>query len=43
MDLHRIGFHPVLWEEDEPDWNNGDKKYYEEVEIEMERMKKTMR
>ncbi|RAT94579.1 NAD(P)H oxidoreductase [Brevibacillus sp. Leaf182] len=40
LDLHRSGFHPVLWEEDEPDWNNGDKKYSEEVEIEMERMKK---
>ncbi|MFA4132803.1 MULTISPECIES: NAD(P)H oxidoreductase [unclassified Brevibacillus] len=40
LDLHRIGFHPVLWEADEPDWNNGDKKYSEEVEIEMERMKK---
>ncbi|WP_429841230.1 NAD(P)H oxidoreductase [Brevibacillus sp. FIR094] len=40
LDLHRIGFNPVLWEGDEPDWNNGDKKYSEEVEIEMERMNK---
>lgn len=40
LDLHRMGFNPVLWEEDEPDWNNGDKKYSKEVEIEMERMKK---
>ncbi|MFS0553874.1 NAD(P)H oxidoreductase [Brevibacillus sp. 179-C9.3 HS] len=40
LDLHRIGFDPVLWEADEPDWNNGNKQYSPEVEIEMERMRK---
>jgi putative NADPH-quinone reductase len=39
LDLHRIGFNPVLWEEDEPDWSGKPKQYSPEVEREMERMK----
>jgi Putative NADPH-quinone reductase (modulator of drug activity B) len=37
LDLHRIGFNPVLWEADEPDWA-GEKIYSAEVRTEMERM-----
>lgn len=40
LDLHRSGFNPILWEADEPDWYNSDKKYSAEVESEMERLKK---
>lgn len=40
LDLHRIGFNPVLWEADEPDWSTGAKVYSPEIEAEMERMKK---
>jgi putative NADPH-quinone reductase len=39
LDLHRIGFNPVLWEEDEPDWSGKSKLYSPEVEREIERMK----
>lgn len=40
LDLHRSGFNPVLWEEDEPDWSNENKRYSPEVETEIERMKR---
>lgn len=40
LDLHRIGFNPVLWEADEPDWSIDRKTYSSEVEHEIERMKK---
>ncbi|MFF2888543.1 NAD(P)H oxidoreductase [Paenibacillus sp. NPDC057967] len=40
LDLHRIGFDPVLWEADEPDWSIDRKIYSPEVENEIERMKK---
>lgn len=40
LDLHRIGFNPVLWEADEPDWSIDRKVYSPEVENEIERMKK---
>lgn len=40
LDLHRIGFNPVMWEADEPDWSNPTKRYSPEVEAEMERMKR---
>ncbi|PYI54518.1 NAD(P)H oxidoreductase [Paenibacillus flagellatus] len=39
LDLHRIGFHPVLGEADEPDWSSSRKTYSPEVEAEIERMK----
>lgn len=39
IDLHRSGFNPVLWEEDEPDWSGKPKLYSPEVEREIERMK----
>ncbi|RIX59729.1 NAD(P)H oxidoreductase [Paenibacillus nanensis] len=38
LDLHRIGFNPVLWEADEPDWSTDQKIYSPEVQREMERM-----
>jgi NAD(P)H dehydrogenase (quinone) len=31
LDLHRERFDPVLWEADEPDWNDLDKQYTPEV------------
>jgi|SRR5471030_441319 len=31
LDLYRSGFNPVLGVEDEPDWNNPDKRYSPEV------------
>lgn len=40
LDLHRIGFDPVLREADEPDWSGKHKVYSPEVEAEIERMKK---
>lgn len=40
LDLHRIGFNPVLREADEPDWSDSSKIYSSEVEEEMERMRK---
>lgn len=40
LDLHRIGFDPVLREADEPDWSDNRKIYSPEVMAEMERMKK---
>ena len=39
LDLHRIGFNPVLWEADEPDWSDPNKRYSPEVEAEIARMK----
>ncbi|MGV2788241.1 NAD(P)H oxidoreductase, partial [Clostridium perfringens] len=39
LDLHRIGFDPVLREVDEPDWSNPTKIYSPEVEAEIARMK----
>lgn len=27
LDLHRIGFDPVLWEADEPDWSDPGKVF----------------
>jgi len=39
LDLHRIGFDPVLWEADEPDWSIDRKIYSPEAEREIERMK----
>lgn len=39
LDLHRSGFNPVLWEEDEPDWSGKSKVYSPEVEAEIKRMK----
>jgi len=39
LDLHRSGFSPVLWEEDEPDWSGNPKGYSLEVEKEIDRMK----
>ncbi|MFE5320671.1 NAD(P)H oxidoreductase [Paenibacillus sp. NPDC056579] len=39
LDLHRSGFNPVLWEEDEPDYSIERKIYSPEVEAEIERMK----
>jgi NAD(P)H dehydrogenase (quinone) len=40
LDLHRMGFNPVLWEADEPDWSSDHKIYSPEVLAEIERMKK---
>lgn len=31
LDLHREGVNPVLWEADEPDWDDVDKQYTPEV------------
>ncbi|GAB6928327.1 NAD(P)H oxidoreductase [Paenibacillus sp. JCM 10914] len=39
LDLHRIGFDPILWEADEPDWSDSKKIYSPEVQAEMARMK----
>lgn len=39
LDLHRIGFDPVLWEADEPDWSDPGKVFSAEVENEIARMK----
>lgn len=39
LDLHRIGFNPVLGEADEPDWSSY-KTFSPEVETEIERMKR---
>ncbi|RXZ79590.1 NAD(P)H oxidoreductase [Paenibacillaceae bacterium] len=39
LDLHRIGFNPVLGEADEPDWSSN-KTFSPEVETEIARMKK---
>ncbi|WP_028776547.1 NAD(P)H oxidoreductase [Shimazuella kribbensis] len=39
VDLHRIGFDPVLREADEPDWFKVEQKYSPEVEREIARMK----
>ncbi|GAA0375120.1 NAD(P)H oxidoreductase [Bacillus horti] len=39
VDLHRIGFDPVLRELDEPDWSATEQRYSAEVEKEMRRMK----
>jgi len=39
LDLHRIGFNPVLGEADEPDWSSS-KTFSPEVEAEIARMKK---
>jgi len=38
LDLHRIGFDPVMREADEPDWSSDRKVYSPEVEAEMDRM-----
>ncbi|SHE87182.1 Putative NADPH-quinone reductase (modulator of drug activity B) [Seinonella peptonophila] len=38
LDLHRIGFNPVLWEADEPDISVERPQYSPEVEREIERM-----
>ncbi|BBI33313.1 NAD(P)H oxidoreductase [Cohnella abietis] len=38
LDLHRIGFNPVLGEADEPDWSSN-KTFSPEVETEIARMK----
>ena len=38
LDLHRIGFDPVLREADEPNWNMSRPQYSAEVEREIERM-----
>jgi NAD(P)H dehydrogenase (quinone) len=40
LDLHRSGFNPVLWEEDEPNWSDDHKSYSPEVMTEINRMKK---
>ncbi|MBH5319611.1 NAD(P)H oxidoreductase [Paenibacillus sp. GSMTC-2017] len=40
LDLHRIGFDPVLWEADEPDYSGPPKQYSPEVQAEMERLLK---
>ncbi|QYR21046.1 NAD(P)H oxidoreductase [Paenibacillus sp. sptzw28] len=40
LDLHRIGFNPLLWESDEPESSSDRKIYSPEVETEIERMKK---
>ncbi|MXQ53985.1 NAD(P)H oxidoreductase [Shimazuella alba] len=40
VDLHGIGFDPVLREADEPDWSKIEQKYSPEVEREIARMKK---
>jgi len=40
LDLHRVGFDPVLREADEPDWSNPNKTYSPETEAEIERMKR---
>jgi putative NADPH-quinone reductase len=40
LDLHRIGFDPVLREADEPDWTKVEQKFSPEVEKEIARMKK---
>lgn len=40
LDLHRIGFDPVLRQEDEPNWSKTAQKYSPEVEKEIARMKK---
>lgn len=38
LDLHRIGFNPVLWEADEPDFSFSRPPYSTEVEREIDRM-----
>jgi putative NADPH-quinone reductase len=40
LDLHRIGFNPVLGENDEPDWSISRPKYSDEVEREIDRMQR---
>ena len=37
-DLYREGFDPVLWPEDEPDWNDGNKRYSDAVLAEQARI-----
>jgi NAD(P)H dehydrogenase (quinone) len=37
-DLYREGFDPVLWPEDEPDWNDGNKRYSDPVLAEQARV-----
>lgn len=39
-DLHAEKFDPVLWSEDEPDWNDGNKRYSETVQREMARIER---
>ncbi|WNS41782.1 NAD(P)H oxidoreductase [Paenibacillus sp. MMS20-IR301] len=38
VDLYKEGFNPVLLTSDEPDWNNPDKVYSEEVQRQMKRI-----
>jgi NAD(P)H dehydrogenase (quinone) len=40
LDLYREEFNPVLFEQDEPDWDNPNKEYSSLVHKEMERMKR---
>ncbi|GEN36826.1 NAD(P)H oxidoreductase [Aneurinibacillus danicus] len=40
LDLYREGFNPVLFEQDEPDWDDPNKEYSSLVHKEMERMKR---
>ena len=39
LDLYAEGFNPILYTQDEPDWNNANKVYSKEVVLEMERIK----
>jgi NAD(P)H dehydrogenase (quinone) len=39
-DLYREEFHPLVYEKDEPDWDNPHKKYSARVQAEMERLRR---
>ncbi|WP_082232820.1 NAD(P)H oxidoreductase [Halobacillus massiliensis] len=40
FDLYRSGFNPMLWEDDEPDWEADHQSFSPEVEGEMNRLKR---